>query len=172
MIRNAYTLGIFMNSCWIGFTFKDWNYLTFSNWVQMSMDICCTSSSGNSRLIGSCDYVIISTLYGQARDEKLNSKENLYLAVSEIVGFTDIEIKEDILSAFQSTYITSIPIDGSQQELLSAVTTLEKHVMAEGKYSTVNDYLEAQGIIVSQSWALLSNEAGFPIDDKYIEDTD
>jgi hypothetical protein len=45
---------------------------------------------------------------------------------------------------------------------LITVTDLQKHVLRY--YDTVDDYLSAQGIKVTASFARLSDKAGYPID--------
>lgn len=114
------------------------------------------------------DYLQIAEAYANARNEVLSAKQFLYDAVYLIVLLDEIEPEVDLLSDFWDTYNINLDTLEAPTLLLSAVRSLNNHVLIAGNYATVDAYLASESVTVPQTWADLSAEAGFTISSSYI----
>jgi len=113
-------------------------------------------------------YERISNLYSSTLDALSSRDSELYDAVNEIVRSTpkSADVKVDLLRDFHFTYDESVK--QSETTLLNSVRKINQHVLRRGNFSSLDEYLEEEGILVSQEWADICNKVGFPISSIYI----
>ena len=51
---------------------------------------------------------------------------------------------------------------------MSAVRSLNRHVLNRSSFASLDDYLESSGVTVSREWAVLCEKAGFLISENNI----
>jgi hypothetical protein len=90
----------------------------------------------------------------------------LYDGFLNVVFIDDPDVKMELLNAFQGTYEQAQ--FGATNGLLSATRRLNSYILNTTDYRTIDDFLQAEGIVVSQDWADLSEAAGAPINSSYI----
>lgn len=119
--------------------------------------------------ISGADYYIIASDYANAFRARYDSKDELFNAVYTVVQLNAIRPEVDLLSDFWESYLVNSDLLQSTTLLLGAVRALQEHVIAAGGFATVDAYLDDQGITVPADFALLSDDAGFPIDPTNID---
>ena len=119
--------------------------------------------------ISGTDYYTIASDYATAFRARYNSKDELFDAVYTVVQLNAIRPEVDLLSDFWESYLVNSDLLQSTTLLLGAVRALQEHVIAAGGFATVDAYLDDQGITVPADFALLSDDAGFPIDSSNID---
>ncbi len=114
-------------------------------------------------VISGADYVKIATNYGNARERVLSSVQFLFDAVYDVVILNEISPSVDLLTEFYDSYNVNANILSSPITMLSAVRTLNNHVLNRGTDVSIDAFLDRENVRVTGSWALLSAAAGFPI---------
>lgn len=114
------------------------------------------------------DYRDLAVAYANARNSVLGAKQHLFDAAYLIVLLQSIKPEADLLNVFWDTYNINLDTLEAPTLLLSAVRALNQHVITEGKFATVDAYLNNVGIVVPQAWADLSAAAGYTISNVYI----
>jgi len=120
-------------------------------------------------VISGAGYRDLAVAFANARETVLSSKQFLFDAVYLIVLLQSIKPEVDLLKTFWDTYNINIDTLQSPTLLLGAVRELNNHVLVEGGYANVDQYLEAKQITVPLYWARLSAEAGYTISEQYID---
>ena len=92
---------------------------------------------------------------------------SLYDGFLSVVYINDPDVKMELLNAFQGTY--DIARLGATNGLISSTRRLNSYILNSTSYRTINAFLDAEGLVVSQDWADLSEAAGDPIDSAYID---
>ena len=116
------------------------------------------------------DYRDIAIAYANARDQVLGAKQFLYDAVYIIVLMQQVQPEVDLLSTFWDTYQINTNTLQAPTLLLSAVRSINQHVLRNGGYDDIDAFLtHGEGVMVPQRWADLSSAAGFPISSNNIE---
>ena len=118
------------------------------------------------------DFSSIADHIGQARIAQLRQRTEIYASVVVIVdlqeAYLDVEI--DLLTEFWQSYQVSIAETQVPSNLLSDISVLHQHVMdraldgAGSKYDDLNDWLRDESIQVYETYADMSEDAGWPID--------
>jgi hypothetical protein len=124
-------------------------------------------------VISGSDYKSIAVEYGLARDNMIQSAEYLFNAVYDVVMLQSLQPEVDLLKEFYDSYLLNSSNWKAPSTLLSAVSSINGHVLKRGNYSSLNDYFAAQVVIdptfsVPQSWADLCEFAGYTVDPAYI----
>ena len=115
-------------------------------------------------VISQDDYREIAVAYGNARTQVLGAKQFLFDAVYTIVLLDQVQPEVDLLSVFWDTYSINLDTLQAPTLLLSAVRSINQHVLREGGFADIDTYLEdGAGILVPQTWADLCDAGGFPI---------
>lgn len=120
-------------------------------------------------VISGVDYKGIADDYAAARNAVLDVREYLFDAVYKVVLLQSIMPGVDLLEVYWNSYLVNAPIYTNAINLVSAVKAMESHVLTRGGYANVDQYLAAEGIQVPAAWAELSDDAGYPISNTYIE---
>jgi hypothetical protein len=118
-------------------------------------------------IISGNDYFNISEKYAFARTLIADANDNLFNSVYDIIILKSTIEELDLLNQFWNSYSINYNIFSSPTSLLSAVRSINYHIIRNG-YSSIDNYLEDQGILVYNSWAELCELAGFPISSHYI----
>ncbi len=116
-----------------------------------------------ANVISGDSYYSIATNYANARDRVVSAVDYLFEAVYQIVLLQEILPEVDLLSEFYNSYLINNDSLKSSVNFLPAVRRLNNHVLNRGSASTLDEYLEDEGVYVPQSWASLSALAGFTI---------
>ena len=113
-------------------------------------------------------YERLANLYSGVLDGLSERDADLYEAVVSIVGIEtgDGAVKMELLKDFKTAYTEHS--EQSDTTLLNSVRNLNHHVLRRGNYATLNDYFEAEGVLVSPAWAALCFTIGFEIDEQYV----
>jgi hypothetical protein len=124
-------------------------------------------------VISGTDYKKLADKYAVARTNVIGSAEYLFDAVYDVVMLQSLQPEVDLLSEFYNSYLVNANLWKAPSSLLSAVKTLNNHVIRRGNYASLNDYFAAEVIIdptftVPVAWAELCEIAGFTIDPIYI----
>lgn len=109
------------------------------------------------------DYLSVSNQYASARDALLSSSDFLLDAVDLIVDTQNVIASADLLSTFFLSYQINAAINVNPSPFLSSVRRLNNHVLNRGGFTTVQQYIDNEGIVVSPTWKDLSNAAGYTI---------
>jgi hypothetical protein len=121
-------------------------------------------------VIGASDYKVISDLYSLARLRVIGMKDDLFDSVYQVVLLNSVDPEVDLLSPFWNTYLLNSNVAISDENLLASVRAINSHVIVRGAYTTIDGYFAANpGLLVTQTWADLSRDAGYIIDPIYIE---
>jgi hypothetical protein len=120
-------------------------------------------------VISGSDYRRIAVEYGSARDKQLAMKQDFFDAVYIIVLLQTIIPEVDLLNRFWGTYLVNTDIIDSSEIFLSPIRVLQNHVIARGGFTSIDTYLENEGVTVPQTWADLSAAAGFTISESNID---
>ena len=120
-------------------------------------------------VISGTDYRAIADDYAAARNLSLDTRDYLFDAVYKIVLLQVIMPEVDLLQVFWDSYLVNAPVYAAALNLLAAVKALQSHVLTRGNYTSVDQYLAAEGIQVPAAWADMSDDAGFTISAPYIE---
>jgi hypothetical protein len=114
------------------------------------------------------DYRDLAVAYANARNSVLGAKQHLFDAVYLIVLLQSVKPEVDLLNVFWDTYNINLDTLEAPTLLLSAVRALNQHVLIEGNFGTVDEYLNYAGVTVPRAWADLSAAAGYTISNAYI----
>jgi hypothetical protein len=114
------------------------------------------------------DYRDLAVAFANARDQILGARQYLFDAVYLVVLLQSILPEVDLLNVFWDTYNINLDTLESPTLMMSAVRALNQHAIVEGGFSSIDGYLQYAGITVPQTWADLSQDAGYTIDDAYI----
>lgn len=117
-----------------------------------------------ANVIAQSDYREIAIAYGNARTTVLAAKQHLFDAVYLIVLLQSVRPEAELLPVFWDTYNLNVNTLETPTLLLSAVRSLNNHVLIAGGFASVDAYLEAGNVTVPQAWADLSAQAGYVID--------
>jgi len=120
-------------------------------------------------VINGADYRDISVAYANARDDIIGAKQGFFDAVYIVVLLQVIKPEVDLLIDFWESYLINTDTLESPTLFLAAVRSINQHVLIEGNFSNVDEYLVSEGITVPQTWADLSNEAGFAISQSNVD---
>ena len=109
---------------------------------------------------------------GQARILQLSVDDHIYNAVVDIVNLQEayLDVEVDLLSEFWQSYQISLAEALVPAYMLSDISVLHQHVMdravdgAGDKYTDLNDWLRDESVHVYETYADMSEEAGWPID--------
>jgi hypothetical protein len=114
-------------------------------------------------VISGSDYRAIALEYADAFGKQQAMKQDFFDAVYIIVLLNTIVPEVDLLQRFYGNYLVNTDQIKSKEMFLSAVRVLQNHVIQRSGQTTVDAYLEAEGITVPQNWADLSAAVGFTI---------
>ena len=126
------------------------------------------------------DYLKIADNYGLARNQVLSSVQYLFDAVYDVVMLQGIIPEVDLLSEFYNSYQINTNTFRSPITMLSAVRTLNNHVINRGGWTSIEEFLLKNGdplsvntnvltaSKVNAGWAELSNASGYTIGVDYI----
>jgi len=111
------------------------------------------------------EYITISNKISTARDALQNSVGDIFDAVYEIVQLDSLDKEIDLLSPFFGVYQVSNDTWKQTSTLDAGVRALNNHVLRRSSHATLDAYLSSEGVQVTQTYADLSNDLGFPIVD-------
>jgi len=115
-------------------------------------------------VISGTDYFAVASNYATARDSVVSAVTYIFEAVYQIVLIQEIIPEVDLLTEFYNAYLINNDILKSPVNFLPAVKTLNNHVLTRSSATTLDEYLDNEGITVPNSWSVLSLAAGFSID--------
>lgn len=121
--------------------------------------------ANNPNVINGTDYVAIATYYSDARAATTSSVGYLYDAVYTIVISNEIYPTLDLITEFWGSYRANTNIMNSATNFVSAVITINQHVLNRSATSitTINDYLVDENVKVPMGWAELCKITGILI---------
>ena len=124
-------------------------------------------------VISGTDYKKIADEYAVARTNVIGAAEYLFDAVYEIVMLQSLQPEVDLLDEFYNSYLVNSNLWKAPSSLLSAVRSINNHVIRRGNYASLDAYFADQVIIdptftVPAAWADLCEIAGFTVDPIYI----
>lgn len=119
-------------------------------------------------VISGTDYFAVANNYATARDKIVSAVTYLFEAVYQIVLIQEIIPEVDLLNEFYNSYLINNDNLKSVVNLVPAVKSLNNHVLTRSTATSIDSYLDSEGITVPQTWATLSNAAGFSISDSNI----
>jgi len=120
-------------------------------------------------VINSSDYLVLANNYSQVLDNLSGNTSYFFDSVYQVVLLEDIYPTIDLVNPLWSAYELNAASEQLPAGILAACRSIQFHVIERGGYADIDAYLVAEGILVPQSWADLSERAGFPIDDTNIE---
>jgi len=118
------------------------------------------------------DFSTIADHIGQARIASIQQRTELYDSVVVIVNLQEayLDVEVDLLNEFWQSYQVSLAETQVPSNLLSSISVLHQHVIdraldgAGEKYTDINDWLRDESVTVYETYADMSEEAGWPID--------
>tara|TARA_B100000614_G_scaffold262909_1_gene300820 strand:+ start:297900 stop:298274 length:375 start_codon:yes stop_codon:yes gene_type:complete len=116
-----------------------------------------------ANVINGTDYLAVATNYANARSRVVSAVSYLFEAVYQIVLLQEIIPEVDLLSEFYNSYLINNDTLKSPVNFLPSVKALNNHVLSRSTATTLDAYLDDEGITVPQQWATLSASAGFSI---------
>ena len=119
-------------------------------------------------VISGTDYQNIATQYATARELLLKVSEYLFEAVYQVVLLNEIVPEVDLLQEFYDSYLVNADLYKSPVTLLSAVRTINNHILNRSSFSDIDDYFVSEGITVPRDWANLTSATGVSIDESNI----
>lgn len=126
-------------------------------------------TGGTGGVVSPTIYKIISDNYGEARTSLLESNSYLFEAVYQVVLLSQIDPEIDLLMPLFSAYQIMSGRFASPTLFIPAVRTLNVHVLKRSGYTNLSSYLTFEDILVSPSWQVLSEAAGYHINDNLVE---
>jgi len=123
--------------------------------------------------------VITNTVFSSIADElgiarilQLSVDDRIYNAVVDIVDLQEayLDVEVDLLNEFWQSYQVALAEALVPAYMLSDISVLHQHVMdravdgAGNKYDDLNDWLRDESVQVYETYADMSEEAGWPID--------
>jgi len=115
-------------------------------------------------VISRADYISIADDIACSRLSVLNGTTQLYDAVTTVVLSQDIDVEVDLLMPFWESYQITLSNNTIPTHLLSATSVLQQHIIDNTSYTDINDWLRAENILVPETFAEISEAAGWPID--------
>ena len=119
-------------------------------------------------VISGTDYFAVASNYATARDAMVSAVTYFFEAVYQIVLIQEIIPEVDLLNEFYNSYLINNDNLKSVVNLLPAVKSLNNHVLTRSSATSLDGYLDNQGITVPNTWAVLSSAAGFTISESNI----
>ena len=118
------------------------------------------------------DYISVAKSITKSRVLTAESSSPLYDITETIVLSNDLETEIDLLMPFYQAWQGAVSYyDGVPGFLLSAVSSLQQHVMSRAtdpltssSYTDINDWLRDNSITVPNTFASMSEVAGWVID--------
>jgi len=111
------------------------------------------------------EYVTLADKISQARVSLQGSVQDVFDAVYEVVQLNSLHKELDLLTPFYTVYQVANDSWKQTTTLDSGVKALNNHVLSRSLHTTLDLYLTAEGVQVTQTFADLSNALGFPITD-------
>ncbi len=119
------------------------------------------SSDGRNEL-----YSIVADRYAFAQKDINTSQSEMYDAIHNLVVENDsLQAKEDCFGSAVATYES---FQNISDNLIPAIRSLTSHVLRTSNFSDINEFLLSRKIKVRHEWAVLSNAAGYPIENEFI----
>lgn len=123
-----------------------------------------------AQVISQSEYRNITLDYAAAYDRFFEPNEFLYDAVYRVVLLQVVIPEVDLVNPFYDAYNLRFQASAVPAGMIDAVRAINNHVIQRGGYDDVDAYLDAgSGITVPQSWATLSELAGFTIGSSNID---
>jgi len=118
------------------------------------------------------DFSSIADHIGKARIAQLRQRTEIYDSVVVIVDLQEayLDVEVDLLNEFWQSYQVVLAETQTPSNFLSDISILHQHVMdraldgAGNKYDDLNDWLRDESVRVYETYADMSEEAGWPID--------
>jgi len=111
-------------------------------------------------------YSQVAHAYGAGMDQLDNVDQHFYDAAYDILTIQSFDPELQLLNPFYAAYQATVTSFGAPSPVISAVSALQRHVLAKAAgYTDINEWLFDNGIKVPQSFADLSAQAGFTITD-------
>lgn len=128
-------------------------------------------ASTHDSVIDATDYETLSLKYGYIRSHLTTASGYLYDTVYLIVQFygNAVEPTLDLLKPFYDTYQVARTNLLDNSTYLGAIRALNQHVINRGGYANLDTYLNVEGVMVSDEFAGMSEDAGFTIGATYID---
>lgn len=145
---------------WYILTENEWASLSVEDWFYLKESITTTCNAG---LIHINNYLDLSEDIAQARREQKQVVNYLWDALYKIVLFEEPVKEIDMLLPFWKDYSTNDNILETPNTLLLAVRSLQSHVLKRGCYRSIDDYLKDNNAYISETFAALSGQAGYPV---------
>jgi len=120
-------------------------------------------------VIPGSDYRSVAVEYSDAVTKQDAMKQDFFDAVYIIVQLNTIVPEVDLLNRFWGNYLVNTDQIKSRENLLSAVRVLQNHVVNRSGFTTIDAYLESEGVTVPKNWADLSARVGFTISSSNID---
>lgn len=120
-------------------------------------------------VITGSEYRKIAVEYASARDRQIAMKQDFFDAVYIVVLLQVIVPEVDLLNRLWGNYLVNADNINSNENFLSAVRTVQNHVVTRSDFTTIDAYLVDEGITVPQGWADLSALVGYPISSSNID---
>lgn len=124
---------------------------------------------GPSQVIDPPIYKVIADLYGDARNFLLEANSYLFEAVYQVVLLNEMNQEIDLLSPFYNAYQVISSQYATPMSFVPAVRALNLHILRRSGYINISSYLTYEGITVTPSWQVLSETAGYRINDDLVE---
>lgn len=122
------------------------------------------------------DYISVSKMFNNARFLVSSSNDYLLDAVEIIVLSNDLETEIDLLMPFWTAYQGSVANTSIPGYFLSTISSLQQHVLDRAidpvtslRYTDINDWMRDESVTVPETFAALSEIAGWIIDHDRIE---
>ena len=118
------------------------------------------------------DFSSIADHIGQARIAQLRQRTEIYDSVVVIVDLQEayLDVEVDLLNEFWQSYQVSLAETQTPSNLLSDISILHQHVIdraldgSGSRYDDINVWLRDESLQVFETYADMSEEAGWPID--------
>ena len=121
-------------------------------------------------VITGANYRSLSEELTNARLVQLQTQEELYDAVEVIVATNVVDVEVDLLFQFWQTYQITLTESNVKSHFLSAISVLNQHVIDRATdsggdiYVDINEWLRDESVQVPETYAEMSEQAGWPID--------
>jgi hypothetical protein len=115
--------------------------------------------------VSGTEYVTLADKIGNARGELMTAVQEAFDCVYTVVQFNVIDSELDLLTPFFSVYQVANDTWKQTSTLDAGIRALNNHVLRRSTHATLDAYLTAEGVQVSQTFADLSTSLGFAISD-------
>lgn len=121
--------------------------------------------------INGTTYKQLAELYATGYRNQIASSDLYEDAVDVIVQLNVLEPEVDLLDVTYNTFLATRERLTGTTILLSAVRAINNHVINRGGFADINEYLLSESVSdLPSEWGKLSQDAGFPINQEYVED--